>query len=134
VDPSDPSGNTYAAVNFALADGSVRFVGTDATGTLSLVGADEFFARFADTALDDQALLATTHGCGLASQITHDVEFEGWASVSRFDRTALPSLNTVVGSDHAWGNFPRNPDHALSIPRMNSAVPSVMAEWSSDRG
>jgi hypothetical protein len=75
ADPSDPSGNTASAVN-----------------SQPPASADEFFSRFANTTLDDQALVATTFGRGSAeSQITHDVEFEKWADASQFERAQTSS-------------------------------------------
>jgi hypothetical protein len=40
-------------------------------------------------ALSGQSLLATTYGRGMTPQITHDAEFEDWASMSRFERGSL---------------------------------------------
>jgi len=132
ADPSDSSGSTHAVANFALSDGSARFGGSDVSGTLSLVGSDEYFSRFANTILDDQALVATTYGRGLASRITHDIEFENWASVSRFERgtMSLELENILIssvrgGSSHADGiNQVVGPDRILHednefyFPRM----------------
>ena len=60
ADPADATGNTALGANFAMIDGSVKFIGTDVTGTAqlgaprpSLLASDEFFARFSNTTLDD---------------------------------------------------------------------------------
>ncbi|MEX2140369.1 MAG: hypothetical protein WD894_13985 [Pirellulales bacterium] len=91
ADPSDPSGNTVAAAGFRSA---------------LLLGSDEYFARFSNTTLDDEALVATTYGRGIVpANVTHDVEFEDWARVSRFDRGYLPPAiklsDLLVSSIHA---------------------------------
>lgn len=81
ADPSDPSGNTLKSATFAFADGSVRRV------PASLIASDEYFSQFTNTTLDDEALMATTFGRGIEQlNLTHDAEFEKWASMSRFDR------------------------------------------------
>ena len=65
---TDAQGPTYLALQGAglcLADGSVRFLGTDNLETTpSILASDEYFSRFGDTALDDEALVATTFGRG----------------------------------------------------------------------
>jgi len=107
VDRSHPTGNNAAGANFALADGSVKFIGTDVTGTASLgnaligspeyrtkvaalvLASDEYFARFTNTRLDDEATPAGLLGRGDGTfQLTH-AEFEKWGNSSRFDRGYL---------------------------------------------
>jgi hypothetical protein len=126
VDPTDPIGSTYtlepawapARGNFALADGSVHFIG--ASGTTPILSSDEFFARFAGTTLDDEALVTTTYDRGVtsfydllissvrggaAAQITHDAEFESWANKSRFGRGYLEiDLTDVIISSVRSGS------------------------------
>jgi hypothetical protein len=54
-----------------------------------------------NTTLDDQKLVATTYGRGtLASQITHDVEFEKWADASQFkpDPTSSRFYDLLISS------------------------------------
>jgi hypothetical protein len=109
ADPSDPTGDTASGLSIGLDDVSPRFIGTDVTGTADLgnalpaspefrsnrmamlLGSDEYFAKFSNTTLDDEALVATTYGRGLeAANLTHDVVFENWARGSQFDRGYLP--------------------------------------------
>jgi hypothetical protein len=70
--------------------------------------ADANGGKFAveDPALAGQSLLATTYGRGMTSQITHDAEFEGWASVSRFERgyLSLELENVLVSSVRGEGS------------------------------
>lgn len=137
VDPSDPSGHTAAVAQ-------------------PLANANEFFSRFSNTTLDDEALVATTYGRGVtsfydllissvrggaAAQITHDVEFEKWASAPpqahgyleidlevimisslRSERAnSAEVVNQVVGTDHAWGSHTRgilHEDNEFYFPRV----------------
>jgi hypothetical protein len=154
--PSDPSGNTQYAAKFCLADGSVHFIGVDTSSTrdaaklvsspedrsnlsASLLTSEEFFSRFAD---EDRLSALLRNGEG-ASGVTHEGEFEKWASMSRWERgymnleladVLVSSMrggrgeigstvgsNPVVGSDHAWGSAIQgilHEDNELSFPRM----------------
>ncbi len=105
ADPSDPRGNVAGAA--ALADGSVRRVAA------SLLASDEYFSRFSDTTIDDESLVATTFGRGLApSKITHDAEFEKWADASAFDQGSSPSafydllISSILHEENEF-SFPR---------------------------
>jgi hypothetical protein len=126
VDPSDASGNTASTVNPQPSK-----------------SADEFFSRFADTKLDDHALVATTFGRGsAASQVTHDMEFEQWSGAPLVrgyitieigdilvtsvhgdkigDRHAAGG-SRVIGSDPDWGEQVQSilhEDNEFYFPRM----------------
>jgi hypothetical protein len=108
------------------------------------VGSNGFLET--NTTLAGQPLLATTYGRGaFASQITHDVEFEQWASASPVGRGYLSVDLTdvlvsfireshandrigpadggtqVVGTDHAWGSHIESilhEDNEFYFPRM----------------
>jgi hypothetical protein len=49
-----------------------------------IVASAEYFSRFTSPICEDDRIVATTYGQSrLASQITHDVEFEKWAGACR---------------------------------------------------
>jgi hypothetical protein len=105
ADPTDPTGNADVSVN-----------------NLALIASSEYFSRFANTSFDDEAPPAVLLGNGDGTnKVTHDIEFEKWAAASRFDPAALASLNTLVGTDHAWGSNVESilhEDNEFSFPRM----------------
>ncbi len=82
VDPSDTSGNTFIRVDTTNMRGL----------TASLLASDEFFARFAGTTFDDEAVTVNAGQPGKPAQVTHDREFENWANVKGFDRGYLPPV------------------------------------------
>jgi hypothetical protein len=118
ADPTDPTGNTAAQADFDFADGSMRFIGTDVAGNIgqsaqasSLVASNEYFARFSNTALDDEATLSVHFGnVGGSSKVTHDAEFEKWATAAGLDRGhSLSALKDVLVSSilHEDGEKPK---------------------------
>jgi hypothetical protein len=157
VDPANPNvvyigGSTTHTpsqlASFCFADGSVRFIRVDTTGmadpqsalvasnehrsnvTASLLASNEYFSRFTNTTLDDEAAAAVTVNWGDgASQVTHDKEFENWANASRFDRGYLPPAVADVLVSRIL-----HEDNEFSFPRMSKAGAAIMAEWTSTRG
>jgi prepilin-type processing-associated H-X9-DG protein len=121
ADPTDPTGNTALGANFAMADGSVHFIGSDGTGveqldTLksALLASDEFFARFSNTTFDDEASPAVWSSWdGGRSRVTHDLDFEELGIVSQFDRGYLPpALKGLLVSSIL------HEENEFAIPRM----------------
>ncbi len=97
VDPSDASGNTFIRVD-------TRNMKAMAA---SLLASDEFFSRFAGTTFDDEAAAVVAGRSGKVAQVTHDREFENWASVKGFDRGYLPPAGNSILHEENEFSFPR---------------------------